>query len=276
MRVMSAKAFLTIIQIARLLVQYRKRAGLTHKAVADKAQMSVTKIRDLDHARCPQVRWGDMLIFARIYKLSPEEQENLVRLAESSETPDLFHSFKIPSVFFTFLQMELTASRIMICESELVTGLFQTPAYNAAIRDDNAPDRKGPAGAAGFRQDRQANFMERDWLPEVVYLTSEAALRRQVGGTEVMAEQLEHLKQLDREFSLFRFLVVPYEAGAFRCAGSAFRIFEFEGEEFPKTVYLESFEGARYFEVAETVATFQNALDESIKQAIAIKDFQLT
>ncbi|GAB3652630.1 helix-turn-helix domain-containing protein [Glycomyces tarimensis] len=273
---MSAKAFLTIIQIARLLVQYRKRAGYTHKRAADELSMSVSKIRDLEHARSPQVKWVDMLGFARIYKLSPEEQENLVRLAESSESPDLFHSFKIPSVFFTFLQMELTASKIMICENELITGLFQTPAYNAAIRDDNAPDRKGPAGAAGFRQDRQKEFMARSWLPEIVYLTSEAALHRRVGGPEVMAEQLEHLKTLDREYSLFKFLVVPYDAGAYDSIGSAYEIFEFEGGEFPKTVYLESFEGARYLEVPETVASFQNAFDESVKQAIPIKEFELS
>ncbi|MCH7231605.1 DUF5753 domain-containing protein [Glycomyces sp. L485] len=272
---MSTKAFLTNIQIARLLVQYRQRSRYTHKRAADQLKMSITKIRDLEHARSPQVRWTDMLGFARLYGLSPEETENLVRLAESSETPDLFHSFKIPSVFFTFLQMELTASKILICESELITGLFQTEDYNAAIRDDNAPDRKGPAGAAGFRRDRQISFMERDWLPEVVYMTSEAALRRQIDGPEVMAAQLEHLKQLDRDYSLFKFLVVPFGAGAFRCAGSAFEIFEFEGGEFPKTAYLESFEGARYFEVAETVASFQNAFDESVKKAIPIKDFQL-
>lgn len=267
--------FLTTIQIARLLVQYRKRAKLTHKAVADRAQMSVSKIRDLEHARCPQVKWGDMLVFSRIYGLSAEEQENLVRLAEASERPDLFHSFKIPSVFFTFLQMELTATRIMICESELVTGLFQTEAYTAALQNDSAPGRKGPAGAAGFRRDRQISFMERDWLPEVVYLTSEAALRRQVGESGLMSAQIEHLRQLDRDYSLFKFLVVPYDAGAFRCAGSAFRIFEFEGAEFPKTVYLESFEGARYLEIPETVASFQSAFDESVKKAIPIRDFQL-
>lgn len=272
---MSTKAFLTIIQIARLLVQYRKRKSLTHKAVANRAQMSVTKIRDLEHARCPQVKWGDMLTFARIYELNAEETENLVRLAEASETPDLFHSFKIPSVFFTFLQMELTASRIMICESELVTGLFQTAEYTAAFQNDDAPGRKGPAGAAGFRQDRQISFMERNWLPEVIYLSSEAAFRRQVGESEVMRAQVEHLRQLDRDYSLFKFLVVPYDAGAFRCAGSAFRIFEFEGGEFPKTVYLESFEGARYLEVSETVASFQSAFDESVKKAIPIRDFQL-
>lgn len=273
---MSAKAFLTIIQIARLLVQYRKRAKLTHKAVADKLQMSVSKIRDLEHARSPQVKWADMLAFARVYKLSPEETENLVRLAESSETPDFFHSFKIPSVFFTFLQMELTASRIMICESELVTGLFQTEAYNDAIRDDNAPDRKGPPGAAGFRRDRQINFMERDWLPEVVYLTSEAALCREVGGAAVMVDQVDHLKELERRHSLFKFLVVPNSIGAYRCAGSSFVVFEFEGGEFPKTVYLESFEGARYFEVPETVASFQSAFDESVAKAIPMKDFKLS
>jgi hypothetical protein len=273
---MSAKAFLTIIQIARLLVQYRNRARYTHVRAARDLKMSVTKIRDLEHARCKEVRWTDMLGFARIYGLSPEETENLVRLAESSETPDLFHSFKIPSVFFTFLQMELTASKIWICESELVTGLFQTEAYMDAITDDNAPDRKGPAGAAGFRLDRQTSFMERDWLPEIVYLTSEAALRRQVGGPEVMHTQVEHLKQLDQDYSLFKFLVVPYEVGAYRCAGSAFRIFEFEGGEFPRTVYVESFEGARYLEVAETIASFQTSFDESVKQAIPIKDFHLS
>jgi transcriptional regulator with XRE-family HTH domain len=272
---MSAKAFLTIIQIARLLVQYRKRAGYTHKRAADELGMSVSKIRDLEHARSPQVKWVDMLGFGRIYGLNAEEQENLVRLAESSETPDFFHSFKIPSAFFTFLQMELTASKIMICETELVTGLFQTEEYTAAIQDDNAPDRKGPAGAAGFRRDRQMNFMERDWLPEVVYLTSEAALRRQIGGPEVMAAQVEHLKQLDRDFSLFKFLVVPYDAGAYHSLGSSYEIFEFEGGEFPKTVYLESFEGARYLEVPETVAMFQNSFDESVKKAVPMKDFQL-
>ncbi|WP_026922180.1 Scr1 family TA system antitoxin-like transcriptional regulator [Glycomyces arizonensis] len=272
---MSTEAFLTNIQVARLLVQYRKRAKYTHKRAADELGMSTSKIRDLEHARARRVNWVDMLGFARIYGLNPEEQANLVRLAESSESPDFFHSFKIPSAFFTFLQMELTASKIMICESELITGLFQTEAYMDAITDDNAPDRKGPAGAAGFRLDRQTSFMERDWLPEVIYLTSEAALRRDMGGHEVMVEQVEHLKKLDRDFSLFNFLVVPNSTGAFHCAGSSFRIFEFEGGEFPKTVYLESFEGARYCEVAETVASFQNAFDESVKKAIPMKDFQL-
>jgi hypothetical protein len=269
---MSTNPFLATIQTARLLVQYRKRAGLTHRVVSERAQMSISKIRDLEHARCPQVKWGDMLVFGRIYQIAAEEQENLIRLAEASSTPDWFHSFKIPAAFYTFLQMELTASKIMICESELVTGIFQTPEYNAAIRDDNAPDRKGPPGAAGFRQDRQRQFMERDWLPEVVYLTSEAALRRQVGGPEVMADQIEHLKALDRDFSLFKFLVVPNDVGAHRSIGAAYEIFEFEGGEFPKTVYLESFEGARYLEVPETVASFQHSFDESVKKAIPIKD----
>ncbi|WP_026922886.1 helix-turn-helix domain-containing protein [Glycomyces arizonensis] len=272
---MSVNPFLTSIQIARLLVQYRKRAKYTHKRAADELGMSVSKIRDLEHARAPHVKWVDMLGFARIYGLSPEEQENLVRLAEASDTPDMFHSLKIPSAFYTFLQMELTASKIMICESELVTGLFQTEDYNDAIRDDNAPSRKGPAGAAGFRQDRQRQFMDRPWLPEIVYLSSEAALRRQVGGPEVMAKQVEHLKQLDRDFSLFKFLVVPFEAGSYPCAGTAFRIFEFEGGEFPKTVYLESLEGARYLEVPEMVVSFQNDFEESVKKAIPIKDFDL-
>jgi hypothetical protein len=132
-----------------------------------------------------------------------------------------------------------------------------------------------PLAPAGFRRDRQMNFMERDWLPEVVYLTSEAALRRQIGGPEVMAAQVEHLKQLDRDFSLFKFLVVPYDAGAYHSLGSSYEIFEFEGGEFPKTVYLESFEGARYLEVPETVAMFQNSFDESVKKAVPMKDFQL-
>ncbi len=116
--------------------------------------------------------------------------------------------------------------------------------------------------------------MERERLPEVVYLTSEGALRRRSDSPEVMPEQLEHLKKLDRDFSQFKFLVV-FEAGPYCCAGSSFVIFEFEDGEFPKTVYLESFEGARYFEVADTVASFQSAFDESAEKAMPMKDFQL-
>jgi hypothetical protein len=274
MRVMSAKAFLTIIQIARLLVQYRKRARLTHKAVADKAQMSVTKIRDLEHARCDQVRWGDMLTFGHIYNLSPDETSNLVRLAEESRKPDLFHTFDIPSAFYTFLQMEMVASKIMIYETELITGLFQIEAYMQALRDGVDPEFRGPASGEGFRLDRQRQFMERDWLPEVTYVTSEAALRQQIGGPEVMAAQLEHLKRLEREFSLFTFKVVPFSAGKHRSLGGAFEIFEFEGGEFPKTVYLESLEGARYIDRPERVVSFQLAFDDSEKKADLIKDYK--
>jgi transcriptional regulator with XRE-family HTH domain len=270
---MSAKAFLTIIQIARLLVQYRKRAGLTHKAVADKAQMSVTKIRDLEHARSPQVKWGDMLTFARIYQLNPAETENLVKLAEESQKPDLFHTFDIPSAFYTFLQMEMVASKIMIYETELITGLFQIAAYMDALRDGVDPEYRGPADGSGFRLDRQCQFMDRDWLPEVVYVTSEAALRQQIGAPEVMTAQIEHLKRLDREFSLFTFKVVPFSAGRHLSMGRSYRIFEFEGGEFPKTAYVESLEGARYVERPERVVSFQHAHNDSVKKADPIKDY---
>ncbi|MEH0545379.1 DUF5753 domain-containing protein [Streptomyces sp. NPDC054884] len=94
---------------------------------------------------------------------------------------------------------------------------------------------------------------ERGWwhpygeLSDGVYIglfgfIDESALRRVVGGPDVMREQLEHLKALSAE-SHITVQVLPYTAGAHPGLSGQFSILRFADSPEAGVVYLERFAG---------------------------------
>ncbi|MFF3512569.1 helix-turn-helix domain-containing protein [Streptomyces sp. NPDC002573] len=142
---------------------------------------------------------------------------------------------QLPSWFQPYAEMEQKAAYISTYQCQLVYGLLQTGAYARAVlgaREEGDLDAKVAA-----RLERQ-RILEREQPPVTWVVLSEAVLHQEVGGREVMREQLSHLLTLQKR----RWLdvqVLPFEAGAHTGLMGSFNLLRFVSH--PEIVYTEDF-----------------------------------
>ena len=161
-----------------------------------------------------------------IYNVPEDQREGLVQLARDSRQKGWWHAFgdTVHPHFATYLGLESAASQIRIYKATRIPNQLQTEDYARAV---NAAGRVG-----GLTDERQfALQMERQRQaranPARVWVVlDEAALRRQVGGPEVMRQQLEYLCEMSRSPNLF-LQVVPFGGGAYVALDLPFVILSF-------------------------------------------------
>ncbi|MFE7549003.1 helix-turn-helix domain-containing protein [Streptomyces gardneri] len=142
---------------------------------------------------------------------------------------------QLPTWFQAYAEMEAKATYISTYQSQLVYGLLQTPAYARAVlgaRTDGGLDAKVAA-----RVERQ-RVLERETPPLLWVVLSEAVLRQEVGGREVMRNQLRHLLDM-QEREWVKIQILPFTAGAHAGLMGSFTLLRFEDD--PDLVYTEDF-----------------------------------
>ncbi|MFD3757244.1 helix-turn-helix domain-containing protein [Streptomyces sp. NPDC058622] len=146
---------------------------------------------------------------------------------------------QLPTWFQAYAQMEAKAAFISTFQSQLVYGLLQTKAYAKALLTVEYPDGANEVVAA--RMERQ-RILAREVPPVLLVVLDEALLHRNVGGREVMGEQLAHLLTLvDRPW--IQIQVLPFSAGEHSGMTGSFTLLRFEGD--PDLFYTESYDSGR-------------------------------
>jgi len=179
------------------------------------------------------------------------------------------YSGAIPEWFQFHVGLEAEASALQGYESELAPGLLQTEGYTRAIMST------APVPETGDEVDRQITVrMERQKRltaadpPDVWAVLNEAVIRRLVGGTKVMREQLCHLVELSALQNV-TVQVLPYAAGAHPAMHGSFKIMKFPAPIDPDVVYLEAQTGALYLEKTEDVDRYSVMFDHLRAQALS-------
>ncbi|MGC0331234.1 transcriptional regulator with XRE-family HTH domain [Streptomyces sp. SAI-170] len=142
---------------------------------------------------------------------------------------------QLPSWFQPYAEMEAKAAYISTFQAQVVYGLLQTEAYARAllgVREDRDLDAKVAA-----RLDRQ-RLLDRDDPPVAWVVLSEAVLHQEIGGQEVMREQLAHLLAM-QERKWLDIQVLPFEAGEHTGLMGSFNLLRFRSD--PDIVYTEDF-----------------------------------
>jgi transcriptional regulator with XRE-family HTH domain len=167
-----------------VLRAHREEAGLSRAQLAESLGCSPQWIEKLETGKKPSKESAIDLdtyfkIPARTFQRMWEEIERAGRHPAA------------PPGFRRYAELEQQATTIRKFEALLITGLFQTEDYaRAVLASFLAPDAIERALAA--RMERQ-EILTRDRPPRVWLTIDEGALRRPVGGPEVMREQLRHL-----------------------------------------------------------------------------------
>src|SRR5262249_16057005 len=158
-----------------------------------------------------------------------DERERLLALTRSANTPGWWHRYGdlLPNWFQSYLGLEASATMIRTYEVQFVPGLLQTAAYARAVI------LLAHAGAPAADIDRRVNLrmarqeiLDRPERPQLWVVMDEAVLRRPVGGTEVMCQQLEALAEATKRPNV-RLQIIPFHVGGHAAFGGAFTILRF-------------------------------------------------
>lgn len=266
---MAHTPYIARVLLGRRLVEYRERAGMNVAEASRKTKISDTKLRKLERGVNEAIRLADVLAFSVVYRCKSKESDHLIELVEAADSHGWYHAFDVAPEFAQYVELEGAAKVIHVYEQEFVNGLFQTPAYLDALR----ADRPGRGGAdEGLRAQRQKNTLGSSKPPLIEYVSSEAALRRQVGGPDVMRDQVHHLLELDERENV-SISIVPFGAGVHPSMAGPYRILYFADAVFPTTVYLEPSHGSHYEDAKKIVGHYEDVFPRTQQVAVPIKEF---
>ncbi|APA98755.1 helix-turn-helix domain-containing protein [Nocardia seriolae] len=263
--------------LGRLLADYRKRAQMSRSAAARYLGTSIQTMSRLEDGLKAKVTHFWINGLADIYNCSDEERLLLLNLVTemSSAHKNWWRAYEdeMKPRFDYYLGLEEAASRVSSWRLADLPGLLQTPAYRRAIEWTEHPEM--PSEQVERRVEmamRRKSRLEDDGF-EVDIVVSEGAMRAQVGGPAVLAEQLRYLADVGERPNV-SIRHVPFDAPTH--LGSLIESFVLL--EFPKlpatgmvespVVYIEGFVGDLYLERETEVQRFRNAFAEISRVAL--------
>jgi transcriptional regulator with XRE-family HTH domain len=227
------------------LKRLRIEAGISAGQAADALGCSTDKIHWIERAGWSHPKWRDVRDLLDAYGVAANpKRDELITLARESGGKDWWQPYSrmLSKKYTAFIGLEADAASVLTFELCMVPGLLQTEDYARAAIE---------AAAAGLtaeeidqrvavRMERQRIFHEGD-SRRLYAVVDEAALRRPVGGPNVMRAQIEHLIDLAGHPKI-TLRVVPFSAGPHPSATGAFTLLSFS-EGSPMAVYAETVGG---------------------------------
>lgn len=230
------------------------------EAVALELGWSTSKISRIELAKIA-VTPVDVRALLDVLEAVSDEVETLVNLASEDRQPGWWRQYAevLPKWFEGYLSLESEAARLLAYESEVVPGLLQTEEYAAEILR-HSPHRPLPdeaARAAELRRARQVRLVGNDPV-HLDAVINEGALRRAVGGPDVMRNQLTRLVEAT-ELPNVVLRVLVFEAGAHPGVDGSFTVLEFSDPDDPRIVYLDRMTDSDYLHGLRDIAAYRYA-----------------
>jgi len=173
---------------------------------------------------------------------------------------------KYPDHFAEAAEAEAVATGIRQYAPLLIPGLLQTEAYAEAVfraYRPTAPDAEIDALVAARLE--RAHLLDDPTTPLLWAILDEAALRREVGGSTVMAEALRHVAALARKHRII-VQVLPFGEGAHAALEGSLKLMEFE--DAPPLSFVEGVDMGKLLDDPATVA--RHTLVFNLLQATAL------
>ncbi|MEU7860281.1 helix-turn-helix transcriptional regulator [Nonomuraea sp. NPDC049141] len=251
------------ILLGSQLRRLREGKGVTREEAGHLIRGSESKISRMELGRVG-FKERDVADLLTLYGVVDNQARAAVLdLVATANEPGWWHRFNdiLPTWFQAYVGLEEAAARIRTYEVQFVPGLLQTKEYARAVVT---------AGSAGIgaeeisrrvdlRLERQRMFDRPDG-PVFWAVIDEAALRRPIGGAEVMRAQLEHLIDLMRQPNI-TIQVMPFSFGGHSAEGGAFTVLRFPDQDLPDVVYVEQLASALYLDKREDVDRYTEVME---------------
>ncbi|MEV6774403.1 helix-turn-helix transcriptional regulator [Nocardia sp. NPDC051030] len=268
-------------RIGRAFKLLREQAGKTLDDAAEDLDRGRATIGRIEQgAETVRFREADVRAMLDLYKAPDELRQQLLALTAETRNGNKpwWHDYTktaLPEHMRLFIAMENAAEFIRKYEQEVIPGLLQTRRYAETVLDTprGYATEEEAAMRVQLRMDRQS-VLSKPRAPRLEAILSEAAIRRTVGGPEIMAEQIEHLLTASQQNNI-SIRVMPFDVGIHGGAvAGAFSLMDFppdlEGDvpiEDP-LVYADTITGALYLDKPDEVAAYRQVWQDMVERAL--------
>ena len=251
------------ILLGSQLRRLREAKGVTRDDAGYTIRASGSKISRMELGRV-SFKERDVEDLLDLYGVDEEEAKALVALARQANSPGWWHKYSdvLPDWFQVYVGLEEAALLIRLYEVQFVPGLLQTADYARAVIRLGLPSASADEveRRVGLRLARQEVLKKESGGPRLWAVVDEAALRRPIGGGEVMRAQLVRLIEAAREPNI-TLQVVPFRSGGHAAEAGAFTVMRFPEVDLPDVVYLEHLTSALYLDKREDVEKYTEVME---------------
>jgi hypothetical protein len=244
------------------LRRLRTEAGVSRQDAGEAIRASEWKIHRLENGQVG-FKERDIIDLLRRYGVTDhDELDAFLALAQEANQPSWWNSYSdlLPQWFRAYIDLESAATLIRTYEGQLVPGLLQTEAYMRALMRDTLHEPPEDTERRIALRLRRQQLLTQPGGPRLWAIVDEAALRRSVGGHEVMRAQVTRLLEAIELPSVI-LQVLPLAIGAHPGMVTGFTILRFPDEELPDVVYLEQLDGAAYLDRRESVDHYYHVME---------------
>lgn len=261
-------------RLAGELRSLRQASGLTREDAAAQTNINSATLYRIETAKARPQRRTLLTLLDKYGVGDPERRAALVELSKQATQLGWLQAYEseLPEEYTTYISFESEARSVRNYESLFVPGLLQTQGYTRAVVTASLPHASDDEiqKRVETRAQRQA-FITRDDPLKLSAIVDEAVLHREVGGAEVMAEQLRHLLDLT-ERPHITLQVLPYKVGAHPGMHGAFAVMDFPDAADPELVYIENMAGALYLEKEADIRRYAEMFDQLRSAALNVAD----
>ncbi|MEV4683969.1 helix-turn-helix domain-containing protein [Streptomyces kurssanovii] len=258
-------------RLGQELRRLRELKGMTAEEVAERLLVSQSKISRLENGR-RSISQRDVRDLCGVYEVEDHRiVDSLMQMAKDSRQQGWWHAFgDIP--YSVYIGLETDAASLRVYEPQVVPGLLQTRQYAEALISGALPE-SGTTDIekrVSVRLRRQERIRDAEHPLRMWAVIDEAALRRQVGGRQLMREQLEHLVELSQQPHV-TVQVLPFEMGAHPGVNGQYAILEFPDTSDSSVVYIEGVTSDLYLEKANDVQKYSVMYEHLRAQALNVE-----
>ncbi|SFE15707.1 transcriptional regulator, XRE family [Actinopolyspora alba] len=244
------------------LRQLRKSANLEAQDVGSRLGWSKsTMSRAESGAR--RIDEADVSAILAIIGVTGQERERLLNMAREIDQPGWWETSDsgLPAQLKALLSFEKDAVRISEGAVTLVPGLLQTASYTRALMLGGGVPEDAVEARVAVRRGRQDIIFQKNPV-ELTALVDEGVLMREIGGPEIMSEQLRYLADTAElpnvDMRLLPFSAHPGVDGSFLLL------------DFPKVrsiVHIEHHRSSAFLDEPDDVAAYARLRDNLMSTA---------
>ncbi len=256
-------------QLARALRRLREEAGLTLEEVAPKLDWSTSKLGRIETAE-NGVDVHGVRSMLDLYNIGGAQWTEIIEMTREARKKNEWHVYGIGGQGYNRLEMD--AAVVHNYQLAYAPGLLQTEDYMRALFR-NSPRR--PTDAEIDRDVQARLFRQRrltaDPALELVAIVDESALRRPVGGVEVLRAQLHHIV-VQAALPSVCLQVLPFSLGAHAGMNGSFIVLGFDDPEEPEIAYVEHTANALHLDKKADVQACKVIFDRLRTEALSAPD----
>ncbi|MFJ1456967.1 helix-turn-helix transcriptional regulator [Nocardia wallacei] len=260
-------------RLAALLQEMRENAGISKEVVSARTGINVTTLYRIETAQArPQRR--TLMAMLDLYGIEESQRSDALQLLQEAQKPGMSRPFEaaVSEVYAAYINFETEALSARLFQTSFIPGLLQTEQYAWAVLDTAMPKVETAVIEQRLRaRFERAKLLAKEEPLELWVVLDEAAIRRVVGGREVMRGQLLRLVEEAEKRNVI-LQVLPFDAGAHPAMVGSFVVLDFHDPADPELVYVEGIAGDDIVEGHNEIRRFGVMFDQLRAMALSPRD----